>query len=157
MCNNNIKKSVTFLDFRLNLRYNTRMSERHFIEKLKSNISKYVVIEKTPQFAIDASYAFLPDNSADAWEKSIRDWEPEKRLSLRSTITQALKMDKYERLELIRDICETHGLVVKIGKEVKNKLNSEYSHIQAQINIYSMSDTNIQNLAAALEIEIEVD
>jgi len=133
------------------------MPERNFIEKLKSNVSKYVVIEKTPQFAINSEYAFLKDNSTDEWKRVLKEWEPEKRLSLRSIITQAVKNDKYERLELIRDICESHGLSVKIGKGAKNKVDVAYAQIQVRINIFSMSDANIQNIAAALEIEVEVD
>ncbi len=133
------------------------MPERQFIDKLKNTMSQYVVIERTPQFAIDESYAFLKDSSTDQWKRVIREWEPEKRLTLRSIVSEAVKNDKYERLELIRDVCESHGLVFRIGREAKNKLEVEYNQILTRINILSMSDTNIQNLAAALEIEVEVD
>lgn len=133
------------------------MPERHFFDKLKNNISQYVVLEKIPQFAIDASYAFLQDNSVDEWKRVLKEWQPEKRLSLRSIVTQALKNDKYERLELVKDMCESRGIAIKTGKDAKNKLEETYKQIQVKINIFSMSDVNIENLAAALEIEVEVD
>lgn len=133
------------------------MPERNILGKIKEKIATHVAIGRNQKFGIDKSYIFIENGSPDKWKESIKIWGPAVRLALRPIIAEALKRDVNERTEFVRSLCEDNNLTIIIGSESNKQLNAIYAETQVKININSMSDENIRNLAEALEIDIEVD
>ncbi|HSX48650.1 MAG TPA: hypothetical protein VLE44_00125 [Candidatus Saccharimonadales bacterium] len=130
------------------------MSER-LLGKIRERISQSIVIGRGPKFGIDPEFILANDGSVETWKAYISNLKDEKKIITALSIAEALRRNIDERNEVIDDLVETGSFVFSIGTGAseQQKVNNEIT--QTIINVNSLSDRSLRNLAIAFGFKIQ--
>lgn len=124
---------------------------KNFLQKIGETLSSRISIGRDPQIGINMAFVFTDDLSSEAWEKIISKSNPNTLAFIKRITSQAVGMTPEERNHYIESL-GSGGSSLLIAPNARKIRDRERKLTQMAINISSMSETNLQNLATALGI-----